>query len=378
MVFVIGASVLKVGDHWEKSLRNLAAEASIAAIRDAGEVDVDYLIVANSLSGVINGQENLGSYIASHLGLIGVPAVKVEAANASGAAAAMLAGSLIRSGEARRILVVGVEKMTDYTSLEDSNTALSTLIDSEYEAFHGATLDSMHALVMRDYMRKYRISREDFSYFPIIMHENAVDTPHAQYRFKVDLNAYITSPLIAEPLSMMDVPGISDGAAALVLSSKDEGPNGNAKIVSSGQATDRISLYNRTSLVEMPSIRMALKRALSRVDDFKPDFYSIEEYSSVSGYIAVEELGLVGRGEAYKLFRDGEARRDGSTPVNPEGGSKARGDPIGATSVYQLAEAYFQLTGRAQGWQVSGARRALVLSIGGLGSNSIVHLMEGA
>ncbi|MEM3371239.1 MAG: beta-ketoacyl synthase N-terminal-like domain-containing protein [Candidatus Korarchaeum sp.] len=377
MVFIIGAGVLKVGDHWEKSLRNLVTEVALAALRDAGEVPVDYLVVSNSLSGVINGQENLGSYVASHLGIAGVPALKVEAANASGAAAVIVASSLIRSGEAQRVLVVGVEKMTDYTSLEDSNTAVSTLIDSEYEAFHGATLDSMHALVMREYMKRYRINREDFSHFPIIMHENAVDTPHAQYRFKIDLNTYMSSPLLAEPLSMMDVPGLADGAAALIISSREEGPNGNAKIVSFGQATDRISLYSRSSIVDMPSIRAALERALSKVSEFKPDFYSIEEYSSVLGYIAVEELGLARRGEAYKLFREGEARRDGPIPVNPEGGSKARGDPVGATAIYQLAEAYLQLAGRAQGWQVSGARRALVLSIGGLGSNSVVHLVEG-
>ncbi len=377
MTYIIGTGILKVGDYWEKSLRNLAAEASILAIDDAGGVSVDYVVIANSLSGVVNGQENLGSYVASRLNLKGVPALKVEAANASGAAAVIVANSLIKSGEAQRVLVVGVEKMTDYTSLEDSNAALSTLIDSEYEAFHGATLDSLHALLMREYLRKYGIKREDFSYFPVLMHENAVDTPHAQYRFKINLEAYMSSPLVAEPISMMDVPGPSDGAAAIVLSEKNEGPNGSIKISSFGQATDRISLYSRKSVLEMPSIRMALNRATSKLNGFKPDFYIIGEYSSVMGYIATEELGLAERGKAYKLFMDGEAKRSGSVPINPEGGSKARGDPIGATGVYQLAEAYLQLTGRAQGWQVSGARRALVLSIGGVGCNSVVHLVEG-
>jgi len=377
MTYIIGTGILKVGDYWEKSLRNLAAEASILAIDDAGGVSVDYVVIANSLSGVVNGQENLGSYVVSRLNLKGVPALKVEAANASGAAAVIVANSLIKSGEAQRVLVVGVEKMTDYTSLEDSNAALSTLIDSEYEAFHGATLDSLHALLMREYLRKYGIKREDFSYFPILMHENAVDTPHAQYRFKINLEAYMSSPLVAEPISMMDVPGPSDGAAAIVLSEKNEGPNGSIKISSFGQATDRISLYSRKSVLEMPSIRMALNRATSKLNGFKPDFYIIGEYSSVMGYIATEELGLAERGKAYKLFMDGEAKRSGSVPINPEGGSKARGDPIGATGVYQLAEAYLQLTGRAQGWQVSGARRALVLSIGGVGCNSVVHLVEG-
>lgn len=377
MTYIIGTGILKVGDYWEKSLRNLAAEASILAIDDAGGVSVDYVVIANSLSGVVNGQENLGSYVVSRLNLKGVPALKVEAANASGAAAVIVANSLIKSGEAQRVLVVGVEKMTDYTSLEDSNAALSTLIDSEYEAFHGATLDSLHALLMREYLRKYGIKREDFSYFPILMHENAVDTPHAQYRFKINLEAYMSSPLVAEPISMMDVPGPSDGAAAIVLSEKNEGPNGSIKISSFGQATDRISLYSRKSVLEMPSIRMALNRATSKLNGFKPDFYIIGEYSSVMGYIATEELGLAERGKAYKLFMDGEAKRSGSVPINPEGGSKARGDPIGATGVYQLAEAYLQLTGRAQGWQVSGARRALVLSISGVGCNSVVHLVEG-
>lgn len=377
MVYVIGAGVLKVEDHWNKSLRNLAAEASISAMNDAGGVPIDYVVVSNTLSGVINGQENLGSYVVSHSGLVGVPAVKVEAANASGAAALIFASSLIKSGEAQRVLVIGVEKMSDYTSLEDLNMAISTLIDSEYEHFHGATLDSMHAMVMREYMRRYGIDRKDFAYFPIIMHEHATDTPHAQYRFKIDIDSYISSPLIAEPLSMMDVPSPADGAAAVVLSSKNEGPNGNVRILSFGHSTDRVSLYNRKSIVEMPSIRASLNRALSKLSSFKPDFYSISEYSSVLGYIAVEELGLAERGKAYKLFMDKETRRDGPIPVNPEGGSKARGDPVGATAVYQMAEAYLQLTGRARGWQVSGASRALLLSIGGLGSNSIVHLVEG-
>ncbi|MCD6348178.1 MAG: hypothetical protein J7L91_00950 [Candidatus Korarchaeota archaeon] len=162
MVYVVGAGLTKVGNHWDKSLRHLAVEASLMALEDYGK-DVDYIVVANALSGVVSGQENLGSYVATHLGKVGLPAVKVEAAGASGGAAVLVARGLISSGLADRVLVVGVEKLTDYTSLEDSNSALSTVIDSEYEAFPGGTLDAMHAMVMRAYMNKYGLSKEEFS-----------------------------------------------------------------------------------------------------------------------------------------------------------------------------------------------------------------------
>ncbi len=376
MVYVIGVGLTKVGNHWDKSLRHLAAEAAIAALEDASIEDVDYIVVANALSGVINAQENLASYVATHLGMVGVPAVKVEAAGASGGAAIALAKSLVLSGAADKVLIVGVEKMTDYTSLEDTTSALSTFIDSEYEAFPGGTLESMHAMMMRAYMKKYSVTKEEFSHLPLLMHENASTTPHAQLRFKLKPQSYASSPVIAEPITMLDLAPVSDGAAAVILS-KDKGREGNVEIVSSGQATDTISTYRRKDLTQLPSVRAAFKRALEAVPDFKPDFYVIHDYSSVMGYVEVEELGLAERGKASQLFSSGEAKREGSTPINPEGGLKARGNPVGATGVYQMAEAFLQITERAEGWQVPGAKSGLVLSVGGLGANSVVHLVRG-
>lgn len=375
MVYLVGAGLTKVGDHWDSSLRHLAAEAGLSALEDANLEEVDYVVVANALSGVVNAQENLASYVVTHLGLTGTPAVKVEAAEASGGIAILMGKSLIASGLADRVMVLGVEKITDYTALEDSASALSTFIDSEYEAFHGGTLDSIHAMMMRAYMNKYGVPREDFSHLPLLMHENASTTPHAQLRFKLDLQSYESAPLVAEPLTMLDLAPLGDGAAAVILS-KDMGEN-NVEIVSSGQATDTISSYRRNDLTQLPSVRIAFKRALEKAPNFKPDFYMIHDYSSVMGYIEIEELGLAERGKASKLFSNGEARRDGSTPINPEGGLKARGNPIGATGVYQMAEAYLQVTERAKGWQVPGAKSGLLLSVGGLGANSVVHLIRG-
>ncbi len=376
MVYIVGAGLTKVGNHWNRSLRHLAAEAALSAMEDASVEEVDYVVVANALSGVINGQENLASYVTTHLWMTGTPAVKVEAAGASGGAALLMARSLISGRMADRVMVVGVEKMTDYTALEDSTAALSTFIDSEYEAFPGGTLDSIHALMMRAYMRKYDVPREEFSHLPVLMHENASTTPHAQLRFKLKPKSYEASPVIAEPIKMLDLAPLSDGAAAVVLS-REAGREFSVEIVGSGQATDTISAYRREDLTQLPSVRAAFKRALSESPDFKPDFYAIHDYSSVMGYVEAEELGLAGRGEAAQFFSSEEARRNGSSPVNPEGGLKARGNPIGATGVYQAAEAFLQLTGRAEGWQVPGARSALLLSVGGLGANSVVHLVRG-
>ncbi len=378
MVYIVGVGLTPVGNHWSKSLRHLAVEASVKALEDYGK-DVDYVVVSNMLSGVINGQENLGSYVVSHLGKIGTPAIKVEAAGASGAAASVVAQGLISSGAAEKVLVVGVEKMTDYTSLEDTTSALSTAIDSEYEGFPGGTLDAMHALVMREYMKKYGVNREDFSYFPLLMHKNAVDTPHAQLRFKLKPESYMRSPMIAEPITLLDLAPVSDGAAAIVLSKEPDGPNGNAEILSVGHATDTIAIYRRESLTEMPAIRAAFSEALERanIERDSIDLYNIHDYSSVLGYITTEELGLAERGKAPELFKNGGADRDGPTPVNPEGGLKARGNPVGATGVYQIAEAFLQVTGRAKGAQVEGAKTALTLSAGGLASNVIIHLIRG-
>ncbi len=377
-VYVVGAGLTPVGNHWKLGIRDLAVQASLKAMESAGNPKIDHIVVANALSGVVDGQENLGALISDYLGMIGTPSLKVEAAGASGAAAAVTAASLIKSGMADNVLLVGVEKMTDYTALEDSNMALSTSIEREYEAFFGATLESLHAMVMRSYMRKYDVEEESFAAVPVLMHEHASTNPYAQFKFKLKRESYMKSPYLAEPLKLLDAPSISDGAAAVILSASPDSPGGAVKVSSWGQATDHISLYMRENLTEFPAVRLAVKRALERANLKLTDisFYKIHDSSSVAALIEIEEIGLSERGKAIELVDSEESRRNGSTPINPDGGLKARGHPLGATGVYQIAETYLQLTDKAEGTQVSGAKRALLLSAGGLASNVVVHVLE--
>ena len=377
-VYIIGSGMTPVKNHWKLGIRDLAVQASLKAIEDAGNPRIDFVVVANALSGVINGQENLGALVTDYLGIVGVPSVKVEAAGASGAAAMVMASTLIKSGMAENVLLVGVEKMTDYTSLEDSNMAVTTSSEREYEAFFGATLESFHAMVMRSYMRKYGVEEEEFGSVPVLMHEHASTNPYAQFKFKLKSGAYMKSPYLSEPLKLLDAPSIGDGAAAVIVSSSPDSPNGSIKITSWGQATDHISLYMREELTHMPAVRLAAKTALEKAGLELKDisFFKIHDSSSVAALIEVEELGLVERGKATRLFESEDSRRGGSTPINPDGGLKARGHPMGATGVYQLAESHLQLTERAEGTQVKGAERALILSAGGLASNVVVHIVE--
>ncbi len=378
-VFIIGSGMTPIGNHWKMGIRDLAVQASLKALEDAGNPEIDYIVVANALSGVIDGQENLGSLVSDYLGMRGTPSLKVEAAGASGAAAAIVASSLVKSGMAENVLLVGVEKMTDYTALEDSNMALSTSIEREYEAFFGATLESLHAMVMRAYMRKYGVEENSFAAVPVLMHEHASTNPYAQFKFKLKRESYMRSPYLAEPLKLLDAPSIGDGAAAVVISSSKDSPGGAVKLTSWGQATDHISLYMREELLEFPAVRLAVKRALERADlNLKEmSFFKIHDSSSVAALIELEEMGLAERGKSLELVDSEDSRRDGSTPINPDGGLKARGHPLGATGVYQLAETHLQLTERAEGTQVNGAKRALLLSMGGIASNVIVHVLEG-
>ncbi len=372
---ITGVGLTKIGQHWDRSLRSLAVEAASRAMEDSGIEGVDAIFVGNMMSGLLNGQENLGSLLADYLGLAGIPSVKVEAACASGGAAAVQGFMAVKSGLFRRVLVVGVEKMTDMTDSEDVSAALATAADAEYEVFYGATFVSLNALIMRLYARRYGLSEEDFGYLPILMHSNASDTPHAQLRFKIDMERYLGSPMISDPLRLMDAAPVGDGAAAVVLEGSDSG----VEVAGVGMATDQIALHSRGDLLRLPAVELAARRAMEMagITQKEVDVFQIHDAFSVMGYLNMESIGLAEPGRAYILAESGEIARDGPVPVNPEGGLKARGHPVGATGIYQLAELYNQIVGRAGPSQVEGAKLGFAINVGGTGSNVAAVVLRG-
>lgn len=368
-----GVGFTKIDQHWSRSIGELAAEACFKALKDAGNPEIDAIIVGNMMSGILNGQENLGAHVAELIGMSGVPAVKIEAACGSGGAAVMWGAIGVMSGVFKNVLVVGVEKMTDATNTEDQSSALATASDAETELSIGATFAALNAIIMRRYMYEHGLSEEDFSHLPILMHKNAVDVEHAQLRYRISLKDYLESPYVCEPLRLLDASPTGDGAAAVVI-----GERGEVEIAGFGSSTDLVETYSR-DLTELRAVKRAVRRAMDmasvKLNDV--DVIQIHDAFSVIGYLCVEAIGIAERGKAHKFFESGDAERDGAFPINPEGGLKARGHPVGATGVYQVAEIALQLMERAGPSQVKGAEVGLSINIGGTGSNVTALVLRG-
>ncbi|RLE93684.1 MAG: thiolase domain-containing protein, partial [Thermoprotei archaeon] len=176
---IIGIGYTRIGEHWEKSLRELAVEAALMALDNAGVNRVDAIYVSNMMSGALQEQEHLGSLIATCLGLKGTPACKIEAACASGGMGIHQAFLAVASGYYDTVLVVGVEKMTDKLTSEVT-FALAMAEDREYVVSTGATFVGLNALLYRLYLTKFNVDQKSIAKFPVIAHENALNAPHAQ------------------------------------------------------------------------------------------------------------------------------------------------------------------------------------------------------
>ncbi len=383
-VYIIGAGETKFGELWEKSLRELAVEAGLRAIENAGifSKDVQVLYGSNSLAGIISGQENIGDLLADFAGIAEyhIPAIRIEASTASGGAAVRQAYLGIKSGEFDVAMVGGVEKMTDIFGSELLDLT-SSVLDREWEAFFGATPAALAAITARRYMNDFNVEKEALSMVSVNDHANASLNPNAHYRNKITLEQAMKATDIAEPLNLMDCSAMGDGAAAVILASESyvkRNKIDGVKILASADAQDYLAVHSRKSLYSLDSAKMAGRKALEKAKIKNSDISLVELHDSYSiyGLLELEELGFAERGKAKNLVYE-EISLKGSIPVNPSGGLKAKGNPLGATGVGQLVEAYNQLKGKAGDRQVKGAKVAMTHNMGGTGSNSVVHILGG-
>jgi acetyl-CoA C-acetyltransferase len=381
-VYIIGAGETKFGELWDKSLRNLAVEAGLKAIEDAGiySQDIGAIYGGNSLAGVINKQENIGALIADFSGLSadGIPSLRVESSTASGAAALREAYLSIKSGEYDVAVVGGVEKMTDIHG-SDILERTSSILDREWEAFFGATPAAMAALIARKYMHDFNVEKEVLSMFSVNDHANSSKNPDAQFRNKLTLQQAMNATEVADPLNMMDCSPLSDGAAALVLASEDfmkKNKKEGVHILSSAVAEDYLSVGSRKSVYTLSSTKLAAEKAFQKANIKRDDisFMEIHDSFSIYGLLEIEDLGFSEKGKAKDLVYD-DIKLNGRLPVNPSGGLKAKGDPYGAVGVGQAVEAYRQLKGISGDNQIKGARYALLHNMAGTGTSSIIHIL---
>lgn len=380
-VSIIGIGQTRVGEHWDKSLRQLATEAILAALGEAGLERADVLYVGNMLSGKVSAQEHVAALIADFAGLRGIEAVKVEAAESSGAAALRLGYVAVASGLADTAIVCGVEKMTDAVGSATASAALAMAADSDYEALHGLSLAALNALLMRRYMHEYGVKREDFAPFTVNAHRNAAGNPCAMFPWPVTPEAFMKAPLMADPISLMDSAPLADGAAAVVLCPTDRArlfTSGAVRIIASAVATDSVAIHDRRDPLFLEAAYLSAQRAYQQagVGPAEIDLFEVHDAFTITAALSLEACGFARRGQGVRLAQEGEIALDGRIPICTMGGLKARGHPVGATGVYQIVELVQQLRGQAGVNQVKGARLGMAQSIGGTGGTAITHILE--
>ena len=381
-VSVIGIGQTPVGEHWEQSLRDLAVQAVVAAMKDAGvgPDDVGALYVGNMLSGWLTGQEHLGTLVADHAGLRGIEAVKVEAACAAGGAAFRQGYLAVAGGACDIVVVVAVEKMTEKPNGQVT-TALASAADADFETEHGVSFVALNALLMRRYMHEHGLRHSDFAPFVVNAHRNAVHNPNAMFRFPVSEEAYRNARMIADPICLLDSSSSADGAAAVVLCRADwarrfaEQP---VRVRASAVATDTIALHDRRDPLFLEAAAVSASRAYQQagINPRDIDFFELHDAFSIMAALSLEAAGFADRGRAVDLAQRGEITLEGRLPITTMGGLKARGHPVGATGMYQIVETVLQLRGQAGANQVRDARLGMAQNIGGSGATVVTHILE--
>lgn len=368
---IIGQYISHFGELWNKSLEDFMFEAIDGAIRNSGldPDDIDAVFVGNMASGSFEGQRHLSALASNwfarqtnnkHF----PPAFRTEAACASGSMAALVAEQALFASTYETVLVVGIEKMTDVAG-GFSTDILSSAAHLQKE--YGSTFPALYALLAKAHMQQFGTTREQLSAVAVKNHLHALKNPKAQFHKKLSIQQVSNSPLVADPLRLLDCSPISDGASAIILTTKKTSKY-LARIIGVGHAQDSLDLANRKSLTELKATSDAGKKAFSQAG-LTPDdihFAEVHDCFTIAEILAIEDLGFYGKGSGGQAILEGKT----NLVVNPSGGLKACGHPVGATGVKQLAYLSDLLSKNT-------GKNALAQNVGGSGATAVVHILEG-
>ncbi|MCI0556649.1 MAG: hypothetical protein L0287_37390 [Anaerolineae bacterium] len=380
-VVIAGIGQTEVGEHWDIGLRDLAFAALRDAVKDSGGLKPQSLFVGNMLAPNLSNQSHLGVLLADYAGLLGIEAVTVEAAGASGGAALRQGYLAVASGMVDVALVVGVEKFTDKVGA-GVEEALSTGTDSDFEAVQGMTQTAQAALLMKRYIHEYQVPANGFAGFALTAHANGVANKCAMFRKAIKPETYAKAEMVSEPLNMFDMAPNADGAAAVVLTRRELLPDHFShplvKISGSASASDTLALHDRKDMLYFDTAQISAGRAMKQAGVILDDisFFEYHDMFSIYAALQLEAVGFAVRGKGWKLAEDGAIRLDGRIPCATMGGMKARGFAGGAAGVYQAVEAVAQLRVQAGANQISNAKTALIQSLGGPASTAVSHILQ--
>ncbi|MES2155674.1 MAG: thiolase domain-containing protein [bacterium] len=378
-VCVVGVGTTKYGRH-DLSARELMTAAAQAAIRSSG-IDPDALAsgIFGNAFGMAEKQGHLGPLIMTALGLETKPATVVETACASGGTAFHHGYRDVAGGFSDAVLVGGVERVSMLDTLT-ATTYFAYGSDFTYEGGTGCSFPGLYATMARSYFGKHGATERDLAAVAVKNHENAIHNPVAHLQKRITIDDVMASMKVADPLKLYDACPFSDGAAAAILCTTDvakELTETPIFVEASERAGSIASLHDRDDLTTIPAAvdagQCAMTKAKTTTDGI--DFFEVHDCFTIAELVATEDLGIFKRGTAAKETVAGTTRIGGKRPVNPSGGLKAKGHPVGATGVGQIVEVYEQLLGEANGRQVEGAKRALTHNVGATGGTVVVNVL---
>jgi len=378
-VGIVGIGHAKFGKRSDATIRELAYEAVVPALEDAGNCadEIDAVVVGVA-SDDFSAQASSGAVINDYVGIAGKPVFRVEAACATGSAAVRAGWALVKSGLAQVVLVIGAETMTQVSSAQ-ATELMARAGDTRWEYPFGVTFPSYYALMATAHMHQYGTTREQLSMVSVKNHKYGALNPYAHLQREVSLEEAMKSAIVCHPLNLYDCCPISDGAAAVVVASEEKAKKLNDTpvwITALGAASGEMMISERLDLTSIAASRLAAEQAYktANVTPADIDVALMHDCFTIAEIIAYEDLGFCKKGEGGKLIQEGQTYIGGKIPVNIDGGLKAKGHPLGATGVSMTVEITRQLRGEAGPRQVGNAEIGLSHNIGETGQYCFVHI----
>ena len=388
-VVISGVGMIPFERRDEDSLVDMLSVAGLKAMDDAGLGDraVEAVYVGNMASGLFNRQVSVASALVDRLNLFPAAADRIENGPASGGSAVKNAFLAVASGYHDVVLVVGGEKMRELIGPRATDV-VACMTHPEAEYIYGVTLPAMAGMFARLYMDKYGVTRKHLAQVSIKNQENGILNPYAHIQMKITMEgilthpqAHINNPVVADPLHLYDCCPVSDGAAAVLLTSEEianELKKPIVKIAGVGQATDTHTLQERSDPTDLKAVTLAAQKAFE-MSGIQPEDIDVAELHDAFTILEIaesEHVGFFSKGEGAKAVARGDTRIGGKLPINPSGGLKARGHPVGATGVAQIVELVWQLRGEAGERQVQDASNGFSLNFGGFGNNVLAFVIR--
>ena len=379
-VCVLGAGSTKYGK-LDDSITDIAVQASAAAIESAGiqpkEIDSGYI---SNVFGIADKQVHLGPVIMSNLGISEKPSLSIESACGSGSVSFREAFANVAAGFYDAVLVTGVEKVT-HTGTEWTTTYFSYCSDFFYEGQAGASFPGLFASMARAYLTEFNATEEDFAKVAVKNHENGLSNPKAHLRKKITVDDVMNSAVVASPLKLYDCCPFSDGASSVILCSEKFAKEHNKdyiQVIGSGRGGSPAALQGRNHLTTIPSTKLAAESAykMAGLGPKDIDFAEVHDCFTIAEVVDSEDLGFFEKGQGAKAASEGRTKLNSEISINPSGGLKSKGHPIGATGVGQVVEVFDQLTGRAGEREVKDAKIGLTQNFGATGASCAVHIFQ--